>query len=785
MTGNSKRIGTAFGLALLMSSTAALAQTAPDASQAPAATPETPQADAGDTGGMADIVVTAQRRSENLQKVPLAVSAFTAQELDLRQVSRTLDLIAYVPNLIGHNNTALGTANAYTLRGLGNTESIATFDVPVGTYVDDVYLSRQGANNFSFFDVERVEVLRGPQGTLFGRNTTGGAINVVMKKPGEEFKGFVEAGYGRYNRTQLRGSVDIPIIAEKLLTKVSAYFTDGDGYVYNQTTGERLNGDRSWGVRGAIRGLLSDSVTWDLSSDYTYANGSNLVNFYRDSDKKRIDFTKLRTDKPLGGIVSPDLADNTLGNTARSYSFISNLQVEAGAATINFITGYRHLYQEYVTDSADSRNIASVIYNDYDYISSSPGTTTVLANDSYHQQFTQEIKITGKAFNGLLDYVGGFYYLNEKNRTIFANVNVPLVGSPTVTQDRTVNNGTEAYAGYAQFDLHPIKPLTLTAGIRYTDEFKDIQFAPNPNSLPRSGANNQPFSTIDVTNAGIPVTQRARVWTPRFAINYQIDPDVMLFVSATKGFKSGGWNARANYAALAVPFTRETIWSYEAGIRSEFFNRHLRVNLTGFSYVDRDFQLPAGYLDPVTNTILYLTRNFADLKNYGLEGEINVVPVKGLNLYWSFGIQKARYENLNPAVYAQIARCKAGIIANNCNAGIVTPTGEIAEPVRVPRFSSTLGANYTFHLNDTVSLVPSAAWEYTDGSWVATSADPRGYQNAHSLFNFGLSLRSSALGASLTAECTNCLDKTIKTSFLIYPYLNEPGRWMLRLRKDF
>ncbi len=778
MTGKTKMIGAIFGLTLLMSTTSAWAQSAPAAAA--------PQAnDASNTGGIAEIVVTAQRRSENLQKVPLAVSAFTADELAVRQVSRTLDLIAYVPNLIGHNNTALGTANAYTLRGLGNTESIATFDVPVGTYVDEVYLSRQGANNFSFFDVERVEVLRGPQGTLFGRNTTGGAINVIMKKPGNEFKGFAEAGYGRYNRTQLRGSVDIPIVPETLLTKVSGFFTNADGYVYNQTSGERINGDRSWGLRGAIRALPTDNITWDLSADYIYANGSNLVNFYRSSDGKRIDFSKLRTDTALGSIVSPELADNTLGNTAQSYSLISNFQVVAGGATINIITGYRHLYQEFVTDSADSRLIGSVLYNDFNYVSSSPGTTTVLANDSYHQQFTQEIKVTGRAFNGLVDYVGGLFYLKEKNRTLFANVNVPLTGSPTVTQDRTVNNSTEAYAGYAQFDLHPITNLTLTAGIRYTDEFKDVQFAPNVNTLPRSGINNQPFSTQGLINLGIPVTQRARVWTPRFAINYQLTPEVMVFASATKGFKSGGWNARANYAALAVPFTRETVWSYEAGIRSEFFDRHLRVNLTGFSFVDRDFQLPAGYLDPVTSTILYLTRNFADLKNYGLEGEVTVIPVRDLNIYWSFGLQRAKYQNINAGVSAQVARCKAGITANNCNAGVVTPTGEIAEPVRVPKFTSTLGANYTFHLNNSTSLVSNATWAYTEGSWVSTSNDPRGYQNAHSLFNFGLSLRSSSLGASITAECTNCFNQTYKTSFLIYPYLNDPGRWMLRVRKDF
>ncbi|MCU0892155.1 MAG: Plug domain-containing protein, partial [Sandarakinorhabdus sp.] len=138
-----------------------------------------------DTGAIEDIIVTAQRRRERAQDVPIAITAFSAEALQARGVVNALDLTQFVPNLVGLNNTGLGTANAYYLRGLGNTESIATFDPPVGTYVDDIYISRQNANNFNLFDVERVEVLRGPQGTLFGRNTTGGAISVVMREPGE------------------------------------------------------------------------------------------------------------------------------------------------------------------------------------------------------------------------------------------------------------------------------------------------------------------------------------------------------------------------------------------------------------------------------------------------------------------------------------------------------------------------------------------------------------------------------------------------------------------------
>ena len=137
--------------------------------------------------GLEEVTVTAQRREQSLQDVPIAITAFSSEMLETRNIVDTYDLVRNIPNLTGNNNVGVGTSSSLYIRGIGNAESIATFDVPVGTYVDDVYISRQNHNNFSMFDVERIEALRGPQGTLFGRNTTGGALVVVMKKPSEEF----------------------------------------------------------------------------------------------------------------------------------------------------------------------------------------------------------------------------------------------------------------------------------------------------------------------------------------------------------------------------------------------------------------------------------------------------------------------------------------------------------------------------------------------------------------------------------------------------------------------
>ena len=198
-----------------------------------------------------EVFVTAERREASVQDVPLAVSAFNEQMIDQLQIDDTLDLINIVPNLFGGNNTGLGTANMYYMRAQGNDESVATFDPPVGTYVDDVYITRQNANNFTLFDVERLEVLRGPQGTLYGRNTTGGAISVIMRKPGEEMSGYLEAGVGRWDRTMIRGSVDLPV-NDRVLTKFSYYSVDDDGYLNNTVDGKTYNAVDSTGWRAGL-----------------------------------------------------------------------------------------------------------------------------------------------------------------------------------------------------------------------------------------------------------------------------------------------------------------------------------------------------------------------------------------------------------------------------------------------------------------------------------------------------------------------------------------------------
>ena len=199
-----------------------------------------------------EIIVTAQRREENLQTVPLAVTAFSEELIRSLVILDTRDLARITPNFLANPGLGQGTANSYSMRGLYNHDTIPTFDPPVGTYVDDFFIQRQNANNIALFDVERIEVLRGPQGLLFGRNTTAGAVRMILKKPAEQLGGWIEAGIGRFDRRTLRGSIDLPL-NEKFLTKFTAFWEEDDGFVSNITTGETgLHNDDNLGLRDSI-----------------------------------------------------------------------------------------------------------------------------------------------------------------------------------------------------------------------------------------------------------------------------------------------------------------------------------------------------------------------------------------------------------------------------------------------------------------------------------------------------------------------------------------------------
>ena len=783
--------------------------------------------------------------------------AFSAEQLEAQGISNTLQIGQYVPNLVAQNNTGIGSANAYFLRGLGSTETIATFDPPVGTYVDDVYLSRQNANNLSLFDVERIEVLRGPQGTLFGRNTTGGAINVIMAKPGNVISGFGEIGYGRFHKTIARGSIDLPL-ADSFAIKLSGYRQNDRGYAKNVTTGERLNDDDGWGVRLGIRGDLAPWARWNAGYMHIVSKGDNILNFEcnpaNPADcKGRFISTGLSEN---GGPPSPYApvvvtgrkANYGLGQEAVTDIITSNLQFDIGPdTTLSLITGYVSLTQQFAYDFFDGRGGPSITVPFPPVRGFTRGGFTIL-NDGQHEQFTQEIKLNGKPRQ---------WPYRLCRRRFITSTSATRPTSPTCSPcrrrprlllaDRILRNTTSAYAGYVQADFNLSEQIKLTAGVRYTDEKKVLRFNDN-----RASCNDGTLEATCMDNANlfvpangttvltpqpIPTQQRVKVWTPRFAANFKPNDDLLFFASATRGFKSGGWNARATAPSQALPFDPEKVWSYEAGIKSDLFDRRVRANLTVFQLDVSDLQILAGLLNTTTGALTFLSRNFADYRNRGVEAELQFVPVDGLNIYTNFGYQDDKYlvPDNAPAtdiygiqsVAAQLAACRAALAAGKipggpnipatqpsitaCAAGIVTANGTISTPVRTPKWSISMGASYEAQLGGGFTLVPSVNGSFHSKQEVAIAnlslynapvtgvngafpANPFGngafitgsQSEAVWLFNAGLALNGPDKAWTLSVDCTNCLNESyIQSALSNYSYLNRPMEWTVRAKYRF
>jgi len=824
--------------------------------------------DPAQSEGLSEIVVTAQRRAESVQDVPIAVSAFTLDELEQRNVVQALDVMQYVPNVVASNNVGLGSANTYYIRGLGSTDSIATADPAVGTYVDDIYIGRQSANNLSLFDVERIEVLRGPQGTLFGRNTTGGAINIILGRPRDEFGGFIEAGIGSFERRAARGTIDLPV-ADALSARFSAYWNQDEGYVRNVTTGERLNSSENHGARLALQARLGDSVTWNVSGLYTNSVAANILNFDcnpadpSDCDGRFASTGLLRDNKGQNQVAPLMLANGKgnlpLGAETRFGLVSSNLQVDLGAAELSFITGYVRTEQDFLVDFFDGRSAPALNFG----LDPATGRPTrfdigpninlfppvrgfraggfVIANKAGTDQFTQEIKLNGTALGGRLTYVAGAFYFNESSVTDFADTFTLGTGTPLLLADRIVRNETEALAGYVQLDFEIVPGLTATAGVRYTDEQRRTDFSDNrpicqATPLPATCIDTRNFASVDIDlnpatpPTAIPLDQEVQIWTPRFALNYRPNEDLLFFASATRGFKSGVQAARATLVRTLLPVGPETVWSYELGARTEFFDRRLRLNITGFIQDTRDFQGGTGFVNPTTGALTFVTRNLADLKNRGVEIELVARPVPPLTLALALGIQDMRYgiDTDRPAVdelgflspAAQLAECRAALAGQasplgfpgtvvaraqgNCS-GIVTSGGEIAKPVRAPDLTASFTAGYEFALPGVGTLTPSVSLLYTSDQEVGTNnlsgfindagvanfaGDGRfvlgSFSEAHTLINLNLRLAGVDDRWSIVLSCNNCTDEAFPQSTLSnFSYLNEPRNWVLDVRWRF
>jgi iron complex outermembrane recepter protein len=556
-----------------------------------------------DGAALDEIVVTATKTgAQLLQRTPLAVSAFSGGQIQDEQISNVKDLVQYTPNL----EVAQSTASAEIfIRGIGSTNVFAGSDPDVTVQVDGVYISRPSSQFADLSDVARVEVLRGPQGTLYGRNAAGGTINVISQQPSTTFTADTAFTVGSNNLVQTRDYISGPL-ADDVQASLAVSYQRHDGYIRNIAPGGHDIEDAN---RGSVRGQLRVELTDQLDAT-TRADWSALDENYESYDHILV---------PVLKPVPAPLANSTLNNyqeVAMNSPQVITSHNGGISEDINF-----HLSKELTLKSITAYRIS-----DYDLNGDSDATelySSALFQSERQHQLSEEL--TAQVNVGAFQGVAGLYYLTEHIDSAISTIIPPAHISRGT--DPVVNDDSKAV--YAQGTYAITERFHATLGARETHEAKDIA----PYSYTQSAATGAILGPPFTSEAG--ATYNA--FTPKFGLDYQVIDNVMLFASATKGFKSGGFNYSARTVA-AQSFGPEQIWSYEAGAKTDWFDRHLRVNLTGFLYHYSGLQVQS-LLSP--GNIYIGNANSARIK--GLELETIAKPMAGLTLTTNVSLLDAVY----------------------------------------------------------------------------------------------------------------------------------------------
>jgi len=725
------------------------------------------------------ILVTARKVSEDLQDVPLAVTAVSGLDMERAAVAEISDVTRSVPNVYFTQSPSNPTSLTLAIRGQQQNDILLTVDPSVGIYIDGLYYPRTHGLRSALVDVARVEVLRGPQGTLYGRNTTGGALSIISNDPTDEIGGSVEASYGNFNAWQVAGILNMPI-SDSAGIRLVAQHREHDGYGEN-FAGEDLADEDSTYLRGKIVWDVTDTVTASFTGSYNHMRTAGPVTKLSGlaapaapggapggvatlqvaAELGLLPFTPENLAEAAEAFASfiggdPYVSGN-LGDTSsriEAYSLGLTLDAElSDSLMLRSITGYQHMVRENSSD-ADGTPF-DILY-----------ATRLTPFDEY---ISQELQLLGD--HDRFNWVAGVYYGSERGRELSPSMALPFLSAtnPSIT-DADVKN--VSYAVFAQGTYELTESLRLTLGGRYSWDDRELN---SRNSA--AGLCGVPAPGVDVAVSGSADTQCPRLFEANFSdpswlasLDYSVTEDVLVYAKFARGYRSGGLNIRGrNTAALFTPFDAETVTEYEVGLKSELANGMVRINLAAFYDDYNDIQRSSSVATgagPQT-----FVNNAAEGTIKGLELEMQVRPTNNFTLQASGGLTDASYDEF------------------------ITATGDrTAEGFGIPKWTGALGATYihpldigdlTFHADTTyrssVELVPSAI-----------SLDQL-TQEGYALVNARIALNMEDLGLEVAIFGRNLTDKVFYEGashlegILGYNYLitGSPRTYGISLKKRF
>ncbi len=552
-----------------------------------------------------EVVVTAQKRSENLQSTPIALSALTDTLLEERSINTLEDMTGLVPGLVIGGKAGYAGLNPLSIRGVSGQAIPIGAEEAVGMYLDGVYLPRSDAAFFSLIDVERIEVLRGPQGTLYGRNSTAGAVNVITQTPESQLTAKVDASYGRFDEYSVKGYVSGPL-SSQVAASLSAVKSGHDGYFENAVTGNDVGDTDDVTVRGKLRYASGEDVfTGVLAFDYTRLEGADFYQNQRDP-----------VQNVFTGIGDPSVVESNWEDVANSWR-----KSYGPALTLNYS----------LNDKLTLTSISSYrVFEARSYYDTTGGVYTgfVLHTQGFNRMKTisEELRL-GYTGDRLKLTVGANYY-HEDNEFWLVNTAVDLPYASTSPKGPHDTMDTTAYAVFGQVDYEVLPRLTLVAGGRLNYEKRDFVQSYDPiasDPVFRS-------STGDLSDTE---------FVPKLAVNFQATPDIFLYASASKGYQAGGFNPSSGRLRQAESFKPEDLTAYEVGAKTELFERRVRLNSAAFYYDYKDMQVRQT-LGPGLATI----NNAGAATIYGAELEATVVVGGGVTLGGFVNHLDSEYEEL-------------------------------------------------------------------------------------------------------------------------------------------
>lgn len=594
------------------------------------------------TYGLEEITVTARKRVESLQDVPAAISALSAGELARRFDSDVRDFANSSPNIIiDDTQQGPGGVAAVYIRGIGVADVEKSVDPAVGVVFDDVYIGQSSGSLLKAIDIDRVEVLRGPQGTLFGRNATGGVINLARSRPTYDLTGKARLTYGRFDSWKVEGVASTGL-TENIAVKVSGAYEKSDGYFRN--TFYNRHGQRSefFAVSGALLFEPTDRLDIQLSYDHqeTDQDAPQLLSVPRPTDAFCVVFEQ----------CSPSPGEPTSGGR---YLSISNGPLDKGATFKLDMAIGKATYD--LTDDLQIDYILGwlktneAITQDWD---GSPFTLYHTDRPARWRQTTHELRLT-KGGSGPLTFVMGAYFwdsqytINLKNYVGFAP------GVPLLTSAQDVKQTNKSYAAYGEADHKVTDKLTLTLGARYTKDKKTSIV--NDGTLFIYGTTEEanPVAVIEPTLAGgqivmtAPVKKNWSKFTPRVSVAYDFTDDAMAYLLWSRGYRGGGFNGRpATIRAATIPYNPETLDNYEIGFKTELANGRIRLNGAAFLMKYKDMQQDLDVPVPGSSTGREnRTINASSAEFKGVELDLTAQITESLKVNGNLGYLDAKYKN--------------------------------------------------------------------------------------------------------------------------------------------